>query len=246
MTTRSRHLVLCGVMVAAGVAAAVAGSRALHRPLAGFSPGARTLTTARPEGPSRSASAPSGFAPARRSPLAFIPRHTPLDTSGFGALPYVMRPWKPDASLEQLSQTWQRAGFKGVEIVDQRLAARGRPKDALIADMFLKAALLNYEGEVEQSYTLLEHLKAIVESDDRLARGSLASVIYFQGVDALRIGENENCFMCRGEASCILPIRAGPFIPTPRARDWRSATSRNISNCFPTISRCGGYSIWLT
>ena len=35
---------------------------------------------------------------------------------------------------------------------------------------------------------------------------ALATVIYVQGVTALRRGENENCIMCRGESSCILPI----------------------------------------
>src|SRR5207249_3781717 len=34
----------------------------------------------------------------------------------------------------------------------------------------------------------------------------LFTIIYFQGVTALRLGENENCIQCRGESSCILPI----------------------------------------
>ena len=34
----------------------------------------------------------------------------------------------------------------------------------------------------------------------------LYRIIYFQGVTALRRGENDNCIMCRGESSCILPI----------------------------------------
>ena len=34
----------------------------------------------------------------------------------------------------------------------------------------------------------------------------LYSVIYFQGVTALRRGENDNCIACRGESSCIFPI----------------------------------------
>ena len=34
----------------------------------------------------------------------------------------------------------------------------------------------------------------------------LYTIIYFQGVTALRRGENDNCIMCRGESSCILPI----------------------------------------
>src|ERR1700735_5024825 len=34
----------------------------------------------------------------------------------------------------------------------------------------------------------------------------MASVIYLQGVTGLRMGENDNCVLCRGESSCILPI----------------------------------------
>ena len=34
----------------------------------------------------------------------------------------------------------------------------------------------------------------------------MATLIYLQGVTALRRGENDNCIMCRGESSCILPI----------------------------------------
>ncbi len=153
---------------------------------------------------------------AGRSSLAYTPRYSPLDTSGFGALPYVMHRWKPDASLEELSTTWQRAGFKGVEVVDQRLAVADRPKGEIIADMIMKAALLNYEGEVEKSYKLLQELRSIVEGDIPSKQASLASVIYFQGVNALRIGENENCIMCRGETSCILPISPAAVHTNPR------------------------------
>ena len=39
-----------------------------------------------------------------------------------------------------------------------------------------------------------------------MAEAWLYTVIYFQGVTALRRGENDNCVMCRGESSCILPI----------------------------------------
>ena len=41
-------------------------------------------------------------------------------------------------------------------------------------------------------------------------------MIYFQGVNALRIGENENCIMCRGETSCILPISPAAVHTNPR------------------------------
>ena len=82
--------------------------------------------------------------------------------------------------------------------------------------MLMKAGLLNYEGEVEKSYKLLQELRSIVEGDAPSAQASLATVIYFQGVNALRIGENENCIMCRGETSCILPISPAAVHTNPR------------------------------
>ena len=45
-----------------------------------------------------------------------------------------------------------------------------------------------------------------VEKNDVAARGTLYTIIYYQGVLALRRGETENCVLCRGESSCILPI----------------------------------------
>ena len=127
-----------------------------------------------------------------------------------------MKPWQPNASLEEIKTTWQRAGFKGVEVVDRRLAVADQAKGSQIADMIMKAALLNYDNQVEQSYALLQQLRSIVEGDDQSAQASLASVIYFQGVNALRIGENENCILCRGETSCILPISPAAVHTNPR------------------------------
>ena len=216
MTIRSRLLGRLALVVAAGLVAVVAGFLFMERPLALFSTESWSSIPARPRGSSPAFSGPTAPSFARRSSRAYVPRYEPLDTSGFGALPYVMRPWKPAASLEEISQTWQRAGFKGVEVVDQRLNAADQAKGAKVADMILKAALLNYEGEVEQSYKLLQDLRTIVEGDDRLAQGSLGSVIYFQGVDALRVGENDNCIMCRGETSCILPISLAAVHTNPR------------------------------
>ena len=34
----------------------------------------------------------------------------------------------------------------------------------------------------------------------------MATVIFMQGVSAMRRGENDNCIACRGESSCIVPI----------------------------------------
>ena len=54
----------------------------------------------------------------------------------------------------------------------------------------------------------LELTRLWLSSRPRSTRRMLYTIIYFQGITALRRGETENCVMCRGESSCILPISA--------------------------------------
>src|SRR5262249_18616281 len=68
------------------------------------------------------------------------------------------------------------------------------------------ATRLNAEGETSRSYQVLEEARSLVEAEASLAQRWLYTIIYLQGVTALRRGENENCIACRGESSCILPI----------------------------------------
>ena len=126
--TRAISFFGVGAFLAAGVVAAVAGLWSSRRDVTRSSTDARTPESARA----------GAIAPGTRT---YRPRHSPLDASGFGALPFVMKGWKPDASLEEISNVWQCAGYKGVEIVDRRLADVNQPKGNRIADMILKAAL---------------------------------------------------------------------------------------------------------
>ena len=129
-----------------------------------------------------------------------------IDTSGFLVISTLLPKWNPDVSLEELSAILRGAGYRSIEDIDKRLADPARGDQDRVADLLLKSALFNFEGEPEKSYQVLEGLRAFVGRDDRLAAPVLASVIYCQGISALRRGENENCIMCRGESSCILPI----------------------------------------
>ena len=104
--------------------------------------------------------------------LKYRPMQEILDTSGFGAVIVGIPHWEPDASLQEISRIWHRAGFKAVDIVDGRLTDPKRPPGAEVPLLFLKVALLNYEGEVERSYKVLENLRSIVERDDRLEQSA--------------------------------------------------------------------------
>ena len=48
-----------------------------------------------------------------------------------------------------------------------------------------------------------------------MAEKLLFTIIYFQGVAGLRRGEDDNCIMCRGESSCILPIAGSAVHANP-------------------------------
>jgi FG-GAP-like repeat/ASPIC and UnbV len=136
----------------------------------------------------------------------FEPRWPNADTSGFAYFPKIVQQWKPDASLDEISKVWHRLGYREVEFIDGELAKADRKKGEHIPLMFAKATFLNCEGEAEKAYHVLEELRSIVASDDKFAAFALGNLFFFQGVTALRRGENDNCIMCRGESSCILPI----------------------------------------
>ena len=82
--------------------------------------------------------------------------------------------------------------------------------------MIAKAILLNYENEPNKAYESLKLLRSWLDERPEMGRINLYTVIYFQGITALRRGETDNCVMCRGESSCILPISASAVhtIPT--------------------------------
>jgi hypothetical protein len=142
-----------------------------------------------------------------RRPLEYRP-HVELDTGGFAAMLASLEPWARYSSLEQVAAAFDRPGLKALPRMDRNIAAARAKGDLSSLHMMIamKAMLYNSDGETKQSYEVLSQLRATVERDDRLAREFLYSIIYFQGVDALRRGENENCIECTGESSCILPI----------------------------------------
>ncbi len=124
--------------------------------------------------------------------------------------------WKPESSLEELRNHWQGAAYRAIDDIDRALADPAMTDGTRLAASLTKACLLNSEGQTEKSYQLIRDVRAWVERKQGLAANSLATVIYVQGVSALRLGENENCIMCRGESSCILPISPAAVHSHPR------------------------------
>ncbi len=139
--------------------------------------------------------------------LVYKNRHG-VDTTG-NILANNFAIWNFDATLAEIRDAWQDIGFRRIEQLDQEMAKAPSlvTRDG-ISLLLQKAALLNYEGQPKKASQVLEQTRSLVESNPDLAQEALYGVIFLQGMTALRRGENENCIMCRGESSCILPISA--------------------------------------
>jgi hypothetical protein len=145
----------------------------------------------------------------------FHPREAHLDLSGYTAVAASMPNWSPDISLPELARRWERAGYRGVERMDARLAEPSKGPADQFRLLMLKSQYLLYEGEAQASYENLQTLRSLIESDEKYAKHFLSTVIFAQAVAALRRGENDNCIMCRGDSSCIFPISAAAVHTNP-------------------------------
>ncbi len=179
--TKTRHLALwlvLGCLVLAGVLSAVMIAN-------------RRKPADRPTGPSKALS---------------YHEKKPVDTGGFTAVLPTLDRWPPDATFEEIGRVFKGVGFRNIEKIERQLAQPGFPEDRRIVFELAKASLFNYEAEPGRAYEVLSRMRAWLGERDKLAEQWLYTVIYFQGATALRQGENDNCIMCRGESSCILPI----------------------------------------
>ncbi len=137
----------------------------------------------------------------------FMPRGR-IDTSGLEPVAASVPPWNPRASLETIAELWKHPGFKALATLDGYLEKQKATGDitSVVRCLILRAMLLNSEREPGRAYQELEQARSLIEHDEKVARELRYTLVYFQGVCAMRRGENENCIMCRGESSCILPI----------------------------------------
>ncbi len=140
------------------------------------------------------------------SPGELRPRNQNLDDSGYGAVNQFLRPWRPDATLREVAREWQGIGGRGVAKVDAQLAQPDSDGAREVRLGIEKARFQHFDGDAVGAYETITRLRARVEMDPRIARHSLATLIFLQGLASMRRGENDNCIACRGESSCIVPI----------------------------------------
>ena len=141
------------------------------------------------------------------SGIEFQPRTEDLETSGFNILVNLTTPWKQDATLSDIAAHYDGATSKIRSRMDTFLTSGQADPKSTGDTLILKAATYQMDGFPEKAYAVLGDARKLAQSHPVGASLMLFPVIYLQGVAALRMGENANCVMCRGESSCILPIQ---------------------------------------
>jgi FG-GAP-like repeat/ASPIC and UnbV len=136
--------------------------------------------------------------------VGYRPRQ-PFETSGLNNVLNHLR-WTDGASLEEIGENWKGAGARVAEELNSALPPPGKSDSHRLQILLAKVNHFNYEGEPQHAYEVLEQTRSWLEGSSALAEFGLYTVIYFQGVTSLRLGETDNCVMCRGESSCIIPI----------------------------------------
>ena len=91
----------------------------------------------------------------------------------------------------------------------------GQPRNHSSSCDSSRAAIFQYDGDPKRCSQALEEIRPWLAERDALAQQWFYTLIYFQGVSAMRLGENENCILCRGESSCIVPINAAAVHTKP-------------------------------
>jgi hypothetical protein len=137
--------------------------------------------------------------------IAYQPRKI-LDGSGYGWVMNAVKPWPAGSSLEEIGNHFKIAVRSSIQALDQILSDPALSPDELASSRYSRSTFLNYDGDPIAAYEDLCRARELIERNPKVARDFLYTIIYNQGITAMRRGENENCIACRGESSCILPI----------------------------------------
>jgi hypothetical protein len=153
----------------------------------------------------RSFQPPPAAPDAADAPRNYRPR-LPIDPGGRFAVMDEIEHWDPFAPLEEIGRRWNDGPKRLRSQLDKRLANPELPSGDRIQALIFLASVEHYDGEPERAYSVLERARQIASEKAKDAEETLYTVIYYQGVTALRCGETENCVLCRGEGACVLPL----------------------------------------
>ena len=136
---------------------------------------------------------------AASSLLNYKPR-MPIDSSGYSFMSAKLKPWSRAASLEEIADAYRNIGHKLIRSVDEQLADPTIPSQFRIQSQIIRASLMIYEGEPDRAYQAMCETRTEIEANPAEAEEWLYTIIYYQGLIALRRGETDNCILCRGES----------------------------------------------
>ena len=175
-----------------------------------------------------------------RKKLAYQARKA-IDTGGFNVVLPMLKAWPRDASMAAISEQFRGVGHRDVEELDRMLASAELPDHRRIVLTLMKAGLSSTRASQigpRMSWTRPGHGSS---RTTHMAEQWLYTVIYLQGVTALRRGENDNCIDVPGRQLLHPSHRPGgrPH-QADRARGWRSAISPSTSSSSPTTWRSAG------
>jgi hypothetical protein len=111
-------------------------------------------------------------------------------------------------SLESIRAAFDRAGDREIELLDRHPPRS--PEEAL-ERLLQKANYHAYEGDFVEAGEALAEARPLVERDPVHSPVRLPTLIFRQGVVALRRGEVENCLECPCQGSCIFPLQPPAF-----------------------------------
>jgi hypothetical protein len=143
--------------------------------------------------------------------LDYQPRKE-IDTAGLGGVFGSIEPWGPDAPMEEYAAKYERAVPQGLARLEQHLRTGAH---GVVEVLLAKASLYHASGHPEKAYETLEDLEDRIRGTD-LEAENLYTIIYYKGLTGLRIGENDNCILCRGDSACIFPIDPAAVHTRPR------------------------------
>jgi hypothetical protein len=161
--------------------------------------------------PARQKPAPTDrtAATADRLPDSFGPYlRQDIDDSGYAAAQAYFLPVQDPLSLEHIRSCIVRAGYRAASQLEQELVQSNLRLEDLTNKQIQVALLYLYEGEFLKAYEVLTELRRIVLANPQRLGSGLPTVVFLQGIAALRRAETENCVRCQCDGSCIFPIQA--------------------------------------
>ena len=115
----------------------------------------------------------------------YVPR-MPVETSGLLDILARIKSWGLEATVDEIAEIWSKAAPLAIEDIDRGLSVAGTADVKKLELFFSKYAVFNAQGQTGRAYDLLREMRSWVEKDQRLKQVSLYSIIFNQGVVAMR------------------------------------------------------------